>query len=86
VKAGELFKQDRAGEIWSYYCGWLDLSLQEFMEIHDRLLMEQIGLLSKCELGRALMRGQVPSSPQEFRRVVPLSTYRDYMPFLSERR
>lgn len=86
MNAGELFRQGRAEEIWSYYCGWLDLSLQDFMEIHDRLLMEQIDLLSRCDLGRALMRGHVPSSPDDFRRVVPLSTYRDYIPFLTDRR
>lgn len=86
MKAGELFKRGSTEEIWSYYCGWLDLSISEFMEIEERLLMEQIDLLSKCELGRILMRGHVPSSVEEFRAVVPLTTYRDYIPFLPDKR
>ena len=86
MKAGELFKQGRIDDIWSYYCGWIDLSTPEFMEIQKRLLMEQIELLGKCELGRTLMRGHVPSSPEEFRSVVPLTTYSDYIPFLAEKK
>lgn len=86
MNAGELFKRGQEEDIWSYYCGWLDLSMSGFMEIQERLLMEQIGLLSKCELGRTLMRGHVPSSVEEFRAVVPLTTYRDYIPFLPDKK
>ncbi len=60
--------------------------MSEFMEIEERLLMEQIDLLSKCELGRTLMQGHVPSSVEEFRAVVPLTTYRNYIPFLPDKR
>jgi len=82
----ELLRRGRRDEIWKKCCGFIDLSLKEFMEIQERLLMEQIDLLSKCELGRKLLGGKVPSSVEEFRQTVPLTTYEDYAPYLLEKR
>jgi hypothetical protein len=82
----ELLRQGRRAEIWKKCCGFIDLSLKEFMEIQARLLMEQIDLLSRCELGRSLLGGKVPSSVEEFRQTVPLTTYEDYAPYLLEKR
>ena len=31
-------------EIWQQYCGFLDLSLSEYMAIQERLMLEQIAL------------------------------------------
>ncbi|MDY6877713.1 MAG: GH3 auxin-responsive promoter family protein [Chloroflexota bacterium] len=84
--AAELTRQGRRDEVWRKYCGFLDLSLDEFMEIQKDLLMEQIQLLSQCELGRRLLGDRVPASVEEFRRVVPLTTYGDYLPYLAEKR
>ena len=56
----ELLREGRREEIWQKYCSFIDLSLDEFMEIQKRLLVEQIELLSKCELGRQLLGDQVP--------------------------
>jgi len=84
--AAELLREGRADEIWRKYCGFIDLSLEEFMDIQKRLLMEQIDLLSKCELGRRLLGGKVPASVEEFRQTVPLTTYEDYVPYLTEKR
>ena len=67
-----------AQEIWQEYCGFLDLSLDEYMEIQYRLLSEQIDLLSKCGLGQRIFKGQVPKNVDEFRQMVPLTTYDDY--------
>ncbi len=47
-------------EAWDKYCSFLDLSVDEFMAIQDKLLMEHIKLLAKCELGRALMGDKIP--------------------------
>jgi hypothetical protein len=83
----ELLRQGRRDEIWKKYCGFLDLGMEEFMEIQRRLLMEQIDLLSKCELGRKLLGEKVPTSVEEFRQTVPLTTYYDdYLPYLAEKR
>ncbi len=84
--AGELLRQGRRAEVWSKYCGFLDLSLEEFMQIQERLLMEQVDLLSRCELGRKLLGDKVPASVDEFREAVPLTTYDHYLPYLAERR
>jgi len=67
-------------------CGFIDLSLEQFMDIQKRLLLEQIELLKNCELGRKVMRGAMPESVEEFREQVPLTTYGDYLPELAEKR
>ena len=73
-------------EIWQEYCGFLDLSMDEFMEIQYRLLQEQIDLLSKCGLGQRFFKGNVPKTVDEFRRTVPLTTYDDYADILLMKR
>lgn len=72
--------------MWQKYCGFLDFSLEDFMDTQRHLLMEQVELLSNCELGQTIMRGARPSSVEEFRAQVPLTTYEDYAPFLLRRR
>jgi len=82
----ELFKQGRYEELWQRCCGFIDLSLADFMRIQRRLLLEQIELLKKCELGRVVMRGAMPTTVDGFRDQVPLTTYADYAPYLLKRR
>lgn len=84
--ASELWQQGRTDEIWQKCCGFIDLSLDEFMAIQRRLLLEQIGLLNRCELGQRVMRGARPRTVEEFRALVPLTTYADYDAWLSEKR
>ncbi len=81
-----LFKQGRKKEIWAKYCGFLDLDLEEFMEIQEHLLLEQIELLGKSMMGRMLMGDIIPSSMEEFREVVPFTTYEDYLGYLDQKR
>jgi hypothetical protein len=85
-KIGDLIRQGRTEEVWQRCCGFIDLSLEEFMQIQKRLLLEQIGLLRKCELGRRVMGGAMPTTVEEFREQVPLTTYADYAPYLLRRR
>jgi hypothetical protein len=82
----DLMRQGRKEELWQMCCGFLELSLEEFMTIQRRLLFEQIQLLRGCSLGRKLMQGAMPETIQEFREQVPLTTYPDYVPDLTERR
>jgi len=71
-------KTKRYDEIWQKYCGFLDLNINQYMDIQKRLLLEQIDLYANCELGRKIMKGHHPKTVDEFRRLVPLTTYDDY--------
>lgn len=85
-KAVELLRQGKKEELWQLCCGFIDLSIEGFMTIQRRLLLEQLELLKKCELGQKVMWGAEPKSVEEFREQVPLTTYADYAPYLLERR
>ena len=85
-KIKELLHQGRREELWQMCCGFIDLSLEQFMAIQRRLLLEQIELLKDCELGRKVMHGAMPETVEEFREQVPLTTYADYCPELLEKR
>lgn len=82
----ELLRQGRYDELWQRCCGFIDLHLSEFMQIQKRLLLEQLELLKRCELGRYILNGANPFSVEEFCRQVPLTTYADYAPYLLEKR
>ncbi len=82
----QLFKEGKYDELWERCCGFIDLSLEGFMNIQRRLLLEQMELLKRCELGRIVMRGATPTTVEEFRAQVPLTTYNDYAPYLLKRR
>jgi hypothetical protein len=81
-----LLQQGRKEEIWTKYCGFFDLSIDEFMEIQERLLLEQIDLLGKSMMGRMLMGDVIPTTIEEFREFVPLTTYDDYQEYLDHKR
>ncbi len=78
----ELLLRGRNEELWQRCCSFIDLSLEDFMRIQRRLLLEQLELLKRCKLGRSIMQGAEPETVEEFRRQVPLTTYADYEPFL----
>lgn len=79
-------KQCPSKEIWDEYCGFLDLNIDEYMQIQKRLLAEQIELYSRCGLGQKIMHGEKPSSVEEFRSKVSLTTYEDYADILLNQR
>jgi hypothetical protein len=82
IKKDELLKSGDQQRIWQKYCGFLALSLQEFMEIQEHLLVEQIELVCDSPLAKKLMTKK-PKDIAEFRRLVPLTTYDDYADYLS---
>jgi hypothetical protein len=81
----ELFREGRHEELWRRCCGFIDLSVDEFMSVQSQLLLEQLDLLKKCDLGRDIMQGMSPRSISEFREMVPLTSYEDYAPYLLKR-
>jgi len=84
ITKDELFEAGDKERIWQKYCGFLDLSLQEFMEIQEQLLMEQIELVYGSPLAKKFMPKK-PRDIAEFRQLVPLTTYEDYAPYLNEK-
>ena len=85
VTRDKVFQRGDQEGIWRKYCGFLDLSLREFMEIQEHLLMQQIELVADSPLGRMLMNDQKPASVEEFRHLVSLKTYDDYAPYFDAR-
>lgn len=71
-------------ELWQRYCGFLDLSVGEFMDIQNELLVDEIERVADSILGKKIMGNRKPTSMEEFRRMVPLTTYEDYEPYLSQ--
>ncbi|MBM3138064.1 MAG: GH3 auxin-responsive promoter family protein [Chloroflexi bacterium] len=82
----DLIKQGEKDKIWSKYCGHLELSMDEFMQIQKRLLFEQFEIWKDSEIGKHFLGKKMPKSVEEFRKNVPLTTYEDYVDFLIEKR
>jgi hypothetical protein len=85
-KAIDLIRDGRDEELWQMCCGFLSLNTSEFMEIQERLLVQQMELLGNSQLGKKIMNGAKPTSIKEFQKIVPLTTYKDYCPELEEKR
>ena len=70
--------------VWIKHCGFLDLSIEQFMRIQNSLLLEQLQQVAHCPLGRRLLGKKLPENVDEFRNLVPLTKYKDYIPDLEE--
>ncbi|MBI4731635.1 MAG: GH3 auxin-responsive promoter family protein [Chloroflexi bacterium] len=81
----KLIEEGRKDELWKKHCGFLGLSREEFKEIQERLMREQLQLLGGSKLSQAIWKGIIPSSIEEFRRITPLTTYADYEKFLKDK-
>jgi len=82
----ELFASKERGRIWQKHCGFLRLPLGEFIDIQQRLLLEQIDLVADSPLGKKIIGQGKPKSVAEFRSLIPLTSYKDYQPYLAEKR
>jgi hypothetical protein len=78
----EMLRDEEYDKIWKTYCGFLDLSTEEFMEIQNRLLLEQIELLKSCDLGKKFFGRHKINTVEDFRKHVPLTKYEDYADIL----
>lgn len=81
--ATHLLRQGRTDQLWTKYCGFLDLHIEDFMEIQKRLLMEQMELIYPSAIGRKLMP-RLPTSIEEFRQTVPITDYDVYASHFDE--
>lgn len=86
VNFEEKLKNKQHDKVWQEYCGFLDLDMESYMNIQNRLMSEQITLWSESELGRKLLGGKKPRTIEEFRQSVPLTTYGDYADILLQKK
>ncbi|MDF2942615.1 MAG: auxin-responsive protein-like protein [Herbinix sp.] len=86
MKFEEKLKKKQHDMIWQEYCGFLDLDIDSYMNIQYRLMSEQISLWSECELGKKILKGKKPKTVEEFRHMVPLTTYENYADVLLQKK
>ena len=79
-----LLEEGRSDELWTKHCGFFTLTPDDFMEVQRRLLLEQIDLLGKSQIGMQLFGDKLPGSVEEFRQNVPLTTYADYEEYFDQ--
>lgn len=80
----EYLRMRDKGKVWQKYCGFFDLSLNEFQEIQEHLLLEQLKAISNSPLDQIIMKGASPRNLSEFRQQVPLTKYEDYRPYIGD--
>lgn len=80
------FKTLDSPELWKRYCGFLDLSVEDFLQIQRSLLAEQLSLVADSALGKKILGARTPHTIEEFRQSVPFTTYDDYEPYLGQKR
>mgnify|MGYP000504995373 CR=1 FL=1 len=66
-------------QLWQEYCGFLDMSLAEYMYTQRRLMEEQLALWCASGLGRQLLRGSHPRNLEE------LGYIRSYKQFIGRK-
>ena len=82
MSLSEQLQKQQYQEIWNQYCGFLDLNMEEYMNIQKRLMEEQISLWSSSTIGKTILKGKIPGNIEEFREMVPLTNYEDYADIL----
>ena len=65
---------------WAKYCGFLDLSLEQFMTIQETMLLEQLQKYGRTPLEQRIIGNTIPSTMNDFIKSTPLTTYSDYLP------
>ncbi len=71
---------------WDEYCGFLALSMEDYLHIQHRLMEEQLQLWCPSGIGQHILKGKKPQNIEEFMEQVPLTTYDDYADILLARR
>lgn len=82
----EKLKKVSHDQLWREYCGFLDMSLTDYMYTQRRLMQEQMQMWMASPLGRKLLNGRTPATLDELREQMPLTTYADYADDLLARR
>jgi hypothetical protein len=72
--------QSANDRVWQKHCGFLDLTTEQFMAVQENLLVQQFERITDSPLAKKLMGDHSPRSIEEFRHLIPLSTYQYYAP------
>jgi hypothetical protein len=67
---------------WERFTGFRNLTVDQFCEIQEQLLVEQIRTIGGSRLGARLLRMTKPANVEDFRDSIPLTTYADYTKYL----
>lgn len=74
----EKLKKNSRDQIWQEYCGFLDMSLGDYMYVQRNLMQEQMQLWKESGIGKKILNGRTPGTLEELRDQMPLTTYADY--------
>ena len=85
MNSRKLLEEGRRDELWMKHCGFFTLTTDEFMHVQKRLLLEQINLLGNSQIGKQLFGNNIPTTVEEFRRDVPLTTYSNYEEYFEKK-
>ena len=56
MSLSEQLQKQQYQEIWNQYCGFLDLNMEEYMNIQKRLMEEQISLWRSSTIGKTILK------------------------------
>ena len=82
----EKLKKCSHQQLWQEYCGFVDMSLADYMYTQRRLMEEQLSMWCESGLGRRLLHGAKPKNIDELRQALPLTSYADYADVLLPKR
>ncbi len=81
----DMYRRGDMKEVWRRYCGFLDLSMDEFMATQFHLLEEQLQTWRRSPLMARIIGPEIPRTVAEFRERTPLTTYEDYVGALAQK-
>lgn len=86
MRFDERLKRSSRGQLWQEYCGFLDMSLADYMYTQNRLMEEQLRLWAASGLGRQMLHGAEVRTIDDLRARLPLTTYANYADALLAKR
>ena len=86
MRFDDKLKKNSKEQLWQEYCGFVDMSLAEYMYTQRRLMEEQLTMWCNSGLGRQMLHGAQPRSIDELRAKLPLTSYADYADVLLAKR
>ncbi len=85
-KTSDLVYNRQYERAWQRHCGFLDLTLSEFLAIQNRLMEEQVAVAKQSRLWQLMFPEIIEDlDATNFREIIPLTRYDDYYPHLKDR-